>query len=798
MGRTATFPRDCQFRRRLAGARRAVLSFSAAAVLLALMAAGPGASAGEIVIQGNRRIEAADIRSRFPADPQRGFDAAAIDAGIKALYATGLFTDVKVTRSADRLVVTVSEAPVIDRVQFEGNKNVKDKQLTDEVQSKPRGPFSQALVQSDVSRIVEIYRRSGRYDVRVVPKTIARGEGRVDLVFEVTEGAKTAVKTIAFSGNNAFPAWRLKGVLKTRESWLLSFLTSADIYDPDRIEADRDLLRRFYLNNGYADVSVTAAGGEYDPAAKGFQVTFVIEEGPQFRFGKVDISSRIPAVDASKLPHVLRMSSGQIFNADAVEKTSDDLTVAITKSGYPFAVVRPQINRDAVGKVVHIAYVLEEGTRTYIERINVHGNEWTRDYVILREFDIGEGDAYNRNLIDRAERRLKRLRFFKTVKITTEPGSTPDRIVVDVAVEEDKTADLNFGVGYSTVDGVLGEVSVSERNLLGTGISAKIALTAGQYVKGATIGFVEPYFLGSRASLGLDVFGKQTDVSSYQSYGSEIYGTTVKLAAPLTEEIGVEGRYSIYRQGTSLAPNLMDCSPSNPPPGCYANGEASAPTKQAVLDGPAWVSMVGSTLTYSTLDNPLDPHSGVRADLKQDVAGLGGDVRFLRMTEDVRYYQPITSDITGIGRVQGGYIAPWGGQTVPLASSFFGGPTLVRGFAPNGFGPRDLTSGTTMDNVGGSRYWATSAELQAPIPYLPPDFALKGAIFADAGSVFGYNGPALSSSFALADSGVVRSSIGAGLIWSSPFGPLRVDYAFPITKTSYDVTQRLRFGAGPF
>jgi outer membrane protein insertion porin family len=495
---------------------------------------------------------------------------------------------------------------------------------------------------------------------------------------------------------------------------------------------------------------------------------------------------------------VLRMSSGQVFNGEAVEKSGDDLTVAITKSGYPFAVVRPQVERDAAANVINVAYVVEEGTRTYIERINVHGNEWTREYVIRREFDIGEGDAYNRNLIDRAERRLKRLRFFKTVKITAEPGSTPDRVVLDVAVEEDKTADLNFGVGYSTADGVLGEVSVSERNLLGTGMGAKVAFTVGQYVRGATIGFVEPYFLGSRASLGLDVFGKQTDVSNYQSYGSEIYGAAIKLSAPLTEEIGVEGRYSLYRQATTLAPNLMDCSPSNPPPGCYANGEASVPTKQAVLAGPAWVSMVGTTLSYSTLDNPFDPRSGVRADLKQDLAGLGGDVKFARLTDDVRFYQPITNDITGVARVQGGYIAPWGGQAVPLASSFFGGPNLVRGFAPNGFGPRDLTAGTSMDNVGGTRYWGTSAELQAPIPYLPPDFALKGAIFADAGSVFGYGGPALSSSFALADSRTIRSSIGAGLIWSSPFGPIRVDYAFPVTKTSYDVTQRLRFGAGPF
>ena len=528
-----------------------------------VLAAEQAVSAVEITVEGNRRIEAGDIRSRFHPNSDAHFDAAAIDAGIKALFSTGLFTDVKVKRSGDRLVVVVVEAPVIDRVQFEGNKTIKDKQLADEIQSKARGPLTPATVQSDVSRIVEIYRHSGRYDARVEPKTIIRGGDRVDLVFEIKEGAKTAVKTIAFSGNGAFPAWRLKGVLKTRETWLLSFLTSNDIYDPERIDADRDLLRRFYLNHGYADVRVTAARGEYDPATKAFVVTFVIDEGPQFRFGDLDIQSNIAAVDASKLAHVLRMKAGEIYNAEAIEKSGDDLAVMISKGGYPFAAVRARIDRNGAAKVINVAYMLDEGTRSYVERINIRGNTVTRDYVIRREFDIAEGDAYNRNLIDRTERRLKRLRFFKTVKITTEPGSTPDRIIVDVAVEEDQTADLNFGVGYSTVDGVLGDVSVTERNLLGLGVGAKIALTLGQYTKAANIGLVEPYFLGSRASLGIDVFGKQNEVSSYQSYGSRIYGTTIKLDAPVTEEVSAEARYSIYNQRTSLDAALMDCSPSN-------------------------------------------------------------------------------------------------------------------------------------------------------------------------------------------------------------------------------------------
>jgi outer membrane protein insertion porin family len=761
------------------------------------------AGASNIAVEGTQRVDAATVRSYFHAKPGARPDAAEIDAALKALYASGLFTDVRIREGGGQLIVTVVEAPVIDKVAFEGNKRLKDEQLTKEIQSKPRGTFSRAIVQADVARIVEVYRRAGRYDVHVDPKIIELPSNRVDLVFEIRDGEKTAVKEIRFVGNRAYSPRQLRDVIKTSESNLLSFLKSADIYDPDRVEADRDLLRRFYLKHGYADARVASAVAEFDPAKKGFVLTFTLEEGEPYRFGTIDIQSNVRDVNVAALRARLRTSPGGSYNAEAIEKTTEDLAIEVSKGGYAFAQVRPRSDRNYEKRLINLTYVIDEGGRAYIERINIRGNARTRDYVIRREFDIAEGDAFNKVLIDRAERRLKNLSYFKSVKIGKEPGSAPDRVVLNVDVEEQQTGDFSISGGYSTADGWLAEVSVSERNLMGTGRAAKASVTYGQYVKAADVGFVEPYFLGSRVSAGVDVFGKQTIANSYQSYGTETYGASFTLGMPLTEEVGTQWRYSLYNQSLSLAPNLMGCfPPDNPPPGCSNLGAASLPVRQAALNGSAWVSTVGNTVAYDSRDKKRNPTSGIYAELKQDVAGVGGDEKFLRTSGDIRYYREVAPDVVAMGRVQGGYATGWDGQQVPFMNSFFGGPQLVRGFAPNGFGPRDLTPGTTMDNVGGNKYFVSTAEAQAPIPYLPSDFGLKLAVFADAGSVWGYGGPTYFPSFKqsvqVADSTFIRSSVGAGLVWDSPVGPLRVDYAFPLTKTGYDVVQPLRFGYGGF
>jgi outer membrane protein insertion porin family len=816
-----------------------------------------GLTTSSIVVEGNRRVEPDTIRSYFKAAPGERLDAAKIDAALKALYATGLFQDVKITQSGGKLIVTVVEASVIDRLAFEGNRRMKDEQLKEEIQSKERGPLSRAAVQADTQRIIEVYQRNGRFDVTVVPKIIERPNNRVDLVFEINEGEKTGIKSIVFVGNAAYSSWRLKEVIKTAQSNFLSFLQTTDVYDPDRIEADRDLIRRFYLKHGYADVQVVSATGEYDPAKKGFIVTFTIEEGPLYHFGGVDIQSNVRAVDAGSLRPFLRMSAGQIYNGEAIEKTVEDMTVELARRGYPFGTVRPRGDRNAQARTIGVVFVVDEGQRAYIERINIRGNFRTRDYVIRREFDIGEGDPYNRALIDRAERRIKNLNYFKNVKITNEPGSAPDRVVINVDLEEQPTGDFSIMGGYSTANGWLAEVSVQERNLLGTGRFARAAVTYGQYTRSVELDYAEPYFLDTRSSMGLDLFAKETLANTYLSYGTESYGGTLKWGLPLREDLGLQLRYSLFATRITLPSFLNDCNNINPdfastfptpsavnaatalagagppfgPPvwpgynaaaaagtqlNCFLYGQASLPVREELANGTYLTSSLGYGLTYSTLDNNKSPTNGIYVNFGQDFAGLGGDVAYVRSAVDVRSYYEIVSDLVSLVHLQAGDMIGLGGQQVRMLDDFKMGPNLVRGFQPAGIGPRDITPGTTNDNIGGTMYWGASVEFQYPFYFLPKDTGFRGAVFVDSGSVWGYKGetqyPATGEingivngaggsfycqcGLQYADSPAVRASVGASLIWDSPFGPLRVDFAYPLLKQWYDRTQFFAFGGG--
>lgn len=764
-------------------------------------------ASGAIVVEGNRRVEADTIRSYFRTAPGQRLDSVKIDEGLKALYATGLFQDVQIGNSGGRLVVRVVENSVINRVAFEGNKKVKEEQLAAEVQSKPRGALSRAAVQGDTQRVVEIYQRNGYYDIRVDPKIIDLPNNRVDLVFEINEGGKTAVKELRFVGNKAYSGYRLKEVIKTTESGLLAFLQSNDIYDPDRVEADRDLLRRFYLKHGYADVRIVAAMGEYDPGRKGFLVTFTIDEGEQYRFGTVEVQSSVRAMDPSVLRGKMRTSAGGVYNAEAVEKSVEEMTIEASRRGYAFASVRPRGDRDAATRTVNLVYVIEEGQRAYIERINVRGNTRTRDYVIRREFDLAEGDAYNRALVDRAERRLKNLNYFKSVKISNEPGSAPDRVVVNVDVVEQSTGEFSIAGGYSTADGFIGEVSVGERNLLGRGQYAKATVRYGEKTRGFELSFAEPYLFDYRLLWGIDIFAKTQLAANTVSYDSTTVGASTRLGFALREDLSLQTRYSIYRQEIELPEVYNNCLtnalngqfPIMPGNSCYSDGEASLAVRKELAQGAVIVSAIGYTLAYNTVDNNKSPTSGLHVELKQDFAGVGGDVNFIRTTGDVRSYYEVMPDLVSLFRVQGGNVSGWGSKDLRMLDHFQMGPNLVRGFAPAGIGPRDLTS-VNQDALGGTLYWGASVELQMPLFFLPKDMGIRASVYADAGSLYNYEGPTTwtvtGETINPVDENTVRSSVGAGLIWDSPFGPLRFDLAFPITKAEYDKTQVFRFSGG--
>ncbi len=794
----------------------------------AFAAAGPGAS---IVVEGNRRVDADTVRSYF-----QGTDEAKINLAVKQLYGTGLFSDVRVSREGGRIVVHVAENGVINRVAFEGNKKVKSEQLEPEITSKTRGPYSPAIVQADVQRIAELYRRSGNGNAKVTSRTVDLPNGRVDVVFTIDEGSKTGVKSIEFEGNKAFSSRKLRGLMATTEMNLLSFIKTTDVYDPDKISTDEELIRRFYLKNGYADFRVVGTDVKFDAEEGGYKIVITVEEGAAYTVSTVKVDSQIPGVTGDTLLPLVAVGAGDTYDGDQVQKSVEALTREVARRGFAFVEVRPRGDRDNAKHTVSIGFVIDEGPRVYIDRINIHGNTRTRDYVIRREFDIGEGDPYNKVLIDKAERRLNSLGFFKKVKVTNEPGSSPDRVVVDVYVEDQPTGSFGISGGYSTSDGFIAELSVSESNFLGRGQFVKLAIQEGQNARGVDFSFTEPYILDTRIAAGFDVFAKQNDNTQYTDYRSFVTGGTLRLGVPITDELSFSPHYSIYNtritipdtasypyndcqfpvNGVTPGVGLLGGTPPSLVSNCLTNGEASLAIKQA--QGSTLTSLVGFTLDYNTLDNRKDPTSGLFIELRNDVAGLGGTSEFVRTGGDLRYYHGIFEDIVGILHLQGGEVTGFGSEKqLRISDEFQLGPTLVRGFAPTGIGPRDISNLAAFkyNPLGGSTYAGASAEVQFALPYLPRDLGLRGALFSDAGTSFGYTGrtnftpgggacipgdvePAYTQGTCVTvrDSAAIRSSVGASILWASPLGPIRFDYAYALSKDKYDVTQAFRFSGG--
>jgi len=774
-------------RRRSIASSLATLIFAVASIFAVF---GPASTAdaavvNQVEVQGNQRVDADTIRAYLSIQPGQNFSSAEEDASLKALFETGLFSDVSLDVRGSTLVVIVVENPVINEVAFEGNRKFKDDQLSAVIQSQPRGVFTRAKVQGDVSRILELYRRSARLQASVTPETIELSNNRVNLVFVMTEGPKTGISGITFVGNQTFGDARLRTVVQTRRSNWLSFIRGGDVYDPDQLSADEEKLRRYYLDRGFADFQVISSVADLDRERNTFFLSFTVEEGPRYRFGAINVDSSIPGVDPEVLLDEVWTDEGDVFSSAKIEQSLEAITIYLASHGYPFAQARPRLARDPDSLTIGVTYVVDEGARVYIERIEVRGNTRTRDYVLRREFDVAEGDAFNRVLIDRAERRLRRLGYFSDVRVFTEPGSSDDRLIVVVQVVEQPTGEFSFGVGYSSGDGVVGDVSLTEKNFLGRGYNLRVAVGGGTNSRSYEFGFTDPYFLGRRISAGLNVYRRSYDQNAFRSYDYQTTGGGVTFGFPITEDFSVQTGYKIEFQEIDIDADECDG---------VGGDDASLAICTAAPE--TLVSSVFYSLVYDTLDSRTDPHDGLYTKVMQEFAGVGGDVMWLRTSGTSAYYHELLPDrdVVGLIKVQGGHIFGIG-EDVRLLDSFFKGGETIRGFESSGIGPRDVGTG---DALGGTIFAAGTAEVQFPLPVIPRDIGFKGAFFADAGTLFDtdFTAADLGPGGVLRDDASIRSSVGGSLLWASPLGPLRVDFAHVLTKEDYDETQWFRFGGG--
>ncbi len=751
------------------------------------------AVARNIVVRGNTRIEEETVLSYMTITKGRSYGAADVDESLKALFATGLFADVQIVPQGGTVVVTVTENPIINRVSFEGNKKINDDALKTAVRSQERSMLTRAKVQTDVQNILEAYRRSGRYGASVDPQIIDRGNNRVDLVFEISEGRKTGIERITFIGNHQFSDRRLRDVIRTRESGLLSWLRTTDTYDPDRLSADQELLRDYYHKKGFADFYIVSATADLDRENNVFHVTFTVDEGEQYKISDVEVVSSLSEVDPDSLQKMVRTKAGDTYNSLRVEQTVEELTLKVAEDGYAFAQVRPRGSRDYENKTISLSYYIEEGARAYVERINIIGNNRTREYVIRREFNMAEGDAYNRALINQAERRLNNLGFFERVSITSTPGSSPDRVIVNVRVEEKPTGEVSFGVGYSTSDGVIGDISITEKNFLGRGQFVKLGFGMGSDTQTYEFRFVEPFFMGRRVALDLDLYKTVNDSNSYRSYDEEVTGGGFGFTLPLREdELTLKLFYKIFdtelKDPDGVATGIGNCAGSG--------------LSIAICDslGSRLTSLAGYRFVYNTLDNFQDPTDGFYVAAGQEFAGLGGDAQYIKTTAEAKAFRELLADwsLVGMFKIKGGHVMAIGDERLRVLEQFMAGGDLVRGFESQGFGPRDAVTG---DAIGGRLFFGTTAEVNFPLFGLPPELGLSGALFADAGSLWDADSGLVNlvnanGSSVRSNDFDLRASAGMGIRWRSPFGPIKADFAWPFMKENADRTQMFRLSGG--
>ena len=722
----------------------------------------------DVRVEGNQRIEVETIRSYMTIKLGDRFDSARMDGSLKSLFATGLFTDVTLRREGNTLVISVVENPIINRLAFEGNKRIDNETLEQEVQLRPRIVYTRTRVQIDVKRILELYRRSGRFAATVEPKVIALPQNRVDLVFEINEGEVTGIRRISFIGNRVFDDSDLRTVIQTTETRWWRILSSDDTYDPDRLTFDRELLRRHYLANGYADFRVVSAVAELEPEQDGFYVTFTIEEGERYTFGKIDINVELRNLDAEKLRPQMAIEEGDWYNADAVEETVNTFTDSVGSIGYAFVDVRPIVKRDRETKTIAITFDIQEGPKVFVERINIAGNTTTMDKVVRREFEVVEGDAFNTAKMRRSQQQIRNLGFFGNVEVTNVPGSSPDKTVINIDVEEKSTGQLSLGAGFSSDEGVIGDVGLRERNLLGRGQDLRLGFTISQRTQQIDTSFTEPYFLDRNLSAGFDLFRTERDFSDESAYDQQLTGFTLRS--------GYEILYP-WSQTVKYGFEVDELT----------NVSSTASRFIREQDGTTVESFVGHDVLYDRRDNRFDPTDGYFVKFGNDIAGLGGNVAYLRSRVEGGTYFPLDEDFVLSITGESGYIVGLG-QDIGIGNRYFLGGDKLRGFAVSGIGPRDSS---TDDALGGNWFYAGTTELSFPIG-LPKELGVLGKLFSDFGSA---GSPDLSGD-ELLDEPSLRASLGIGLGWRSPFGPVRLDYSKAFLEEAFDKKESVRISFG--
>lgn len=750
-----------------------VVSSGAGIAVLASAIAAEAAVVQRIDVRGAQRVGPEAVRSNLSIQPGRTFSNADIDESVKRLYATGFFSDVQISVSGGTLVVTVAENQLINQVVFNGNRKIKDDKLQGIVQTQGQGPYSDSLISADIQRIREAYSAIGRSDVEVTTQVVPVAEGRVNLAFVINEGERTKISSINFVGNNAYSDGRLAAVLQTKESGILSFLTRKDVYNEDKLRADEEALRQFYYNHGYADFRVISSEAVLNETGNEYTINITVDEGQRYRFGAVSVESTVDGIDGAELEGLLETREGQTYSAREIQKSMEAISRRVSSAGYPFARVVPRGDRNFETNTIGVTYLVDQGERAYVERIEVRGNTRTRDYVIRREFDISEGDAFNQETISRAKRRLEALGFFSSVNITTQAGSSQDRVVVIVDVQDQPTGSFGIGAGYSVGDGGLVlEASVEEKNFLGRGQFIRVAAGGGfDETQTYNFSFTEPYFLGYRLAAGFDVFKSSTSANSYYDY--EEQGGTVRVTAPITEDLATTLRYT-YKE--------LD----------YINDGATASNTAApyldAINGSTWKqSILGHSIVYNTVDDRQNPHEGIYATFTHEYAGLGGDSEYYKAFVRARAFYTLSDEFDIVGSLAGsaGHVVALG-DNLNVFDQFKIGGKEIRGFDNSGIGPR-----INGDSIGGTTYFTASAEATFPLPLVPQDLGFRGAVFADAGTLYGSD--LRSQSGVVGTDMSLRASVGAGVIWNSPFGALRVDYAVPVAKEDFDDTQEFRF-----